>query len=189
MVFQAPGTRRINVHARTINNWRNGRSRPRSLEDPRLLLVLKALAPSQEEMSALARSFEDAEGGGARRRKWPAWGWMRPGRRTLSLAVFAFLALSCLVVFSGLGRSGRTMWMRSRPTSCAFRRKGSSFLIPTTGSSVRPNWTSCQAGSSMSRGTRFLPVTGGRLWKRRRGACNGISIGGRSRTTIKPAGT
>lgn len=103
MVFQAPGARRINVHARTINNWRNGRSRPRNLEDPRLLLVLKALAPSQEEMSALARSFEDAEGGGARRRKWPAWGWMRRGRRTLSLAVFAFLALSCLVVFSAYG--------------------------------------------------------------------------------------
>ncbi|WP_306030045.1 YARHG domain-containing protein [Stappia sp. MMSF_3263] len=101
MSFHTPGARRINVHARTINNWRNGRSRPRSLEDPRLMLVLKVLAPSQEEMDALARSFEDAGADTAHEqdRRFEA-GQTRPGTRKLFLAVFAFLALSGVVMFS-----------------------------------------------------------------------------------------
>ena len=59
MAQQAPGSRRINVHARTINNWRNGRSKPRTLEDPRLELVLKALAPTPEELAVLAGRCND----------------------------------------------------------------------------------------------------------------------------------
>ncbi|MFC5584213.1 YARHG domain-containing protein [Nitratireductor kimnyeongensis] len=101
MSFQKPGARRINVHARTINNWRNGRSRPRSLEDPRLVLVLKALAPSEEEMSALAQSFGSAatETGQVEQGRFLP----RPihrGHQKLYLAAVILIALSSLAIFS-----------------------------------------------------------------------------------------
>ncbi len=101
MGCQRPGARRINVHARTINNWRNGRSRPRTLEDPRLVLVLKALAPSQEEMSTLTQSFENAgtETGQIEQERFlPRH--TRRGHQKLLLAAVILIALSSLVVFS-----------------------------------------------------------------------------------------
>ncbi len=101
MRSQAPGMQRINVHARTINNWRNGRSRPRSLEDRRLVLVLKVLAPSQEEMSALAKAFDQPEPENRsdwRRRSGSALMTMK--RHRLFLASFLVLALSGIVTFA-----------------------------------------------------------------------------------------
>ncbi|PHR19588.1 MAG: hypothetical protein COA37_16775 [Hoeflea sp.] len=51
---QGTAGRRINVHARTISNWRRGKSQPRSPDDQKLKLVLMALNVSDEDLDQVA---------------------------------------------------------------------------------------------------------------------------------------
>ena len=60
MARQPREGRRINVQRKTINNWRNDRSTPRSLSDPQFRLVMAALEPTDEEWSALNATFSSA---------------------------------------------------------------------------------------------------------------------------------
>ena len=59
MRSQDPKQRRINVQRKTINNWRNGRSRPRSLSDAQFQLILDALEIRDRELSVLSKFFEE----------------------------------------------------------------------------------------------------------------------------------
>lgn len=59
MARQSHSGRRINVQRKTINNWRNNRSTPRSLSDPQFRLVMAALEPTDDEWSALKATFSD----------------------------------------------------------------------------------------------------------------------------------
>jgi hypothetical protein len=60
MSLQRPGGKRVNVQARTINNWRNGRSLPRSLTEGQFGLVVSALKLSQDEQERLHECFQKA---------------------------------------------------------------------------------------------------------------------------------
>lgn len=59
MRVQDRQSKRINVQRKTINNWRNNRSMPRSITDRQFQLVLTALDVNEQELSALIR-FIDA---------------------------------------------------------------------------------------------------------------------------------
>lgn len=56
---QKSAGKRINVQARTINNWRNGKSKPRRFDDRQFQLVRTALKLSDAETAALRQAFED----------------------------------------------------------------------------------------------------------------------------------
>lgn len=52
---QSATARRINIHARTISNWRRGKAQPRSADDPKLKLILVALNASNEDLDQVAK--------------------------------------------------------------------------------------------------------------------------------------
>lgn len=58
MRTQARQAKRINVQRKTINNWRNNRSMPRSVTDRQFQLVLTALEVNEKELANLARFFD-----------------------------------------------------------------------------------------------------------------------------------
>jgi len=58
MRVQASQPSRINIQRRTINNWRNNRSMPRSATDLRFQLVIRALDVSDPELTALMRHLD-----------------------------------------------------------------------------------------------------------------------------------
>lgn len=53
MMQQVHTQPRINVQRRTINNWRNGKTMPRSIDDPQLCLVMDALKLDEPEKLAI----------------------------------------------------------------------------------------------------------------------------------------
>lgn len=58
MRAQAHQASRINVQRKTINNWRNNRSMPRSVTDRQFQLVLSALEVNERELANLIRFFD-----------------------------------------------------------------------------------------------------------------------------------
>ncbi|EIM76531.1 hypothetical protein A33O_05130 [Nitratireductor aquibiodomus RA22] len=134
---QTPGTRRINVHARTINNWRNGRSRPRSSEDPRLLLVMKALALSEAEAGALHECLTSpkANEGSSQRSSFT----LNP--RNLSLqkqlaaaAIFTAFLGAALFSVHGLNASKREYVSEIPPDQLRLSKSG--FVLPQSDNQV-----------------------------------------------------
>lgn len=137
MGCQSPGARRVNVHARTINNWRNGRSRPRSSEDPRLLLVMKALALSEAEAGPLYDSLSHP------RAKESA---SQRGNFTLNLknfslqkkpaagAIVAALFVAGVISVYGLGPHGQEYVSEIPPDQLRLSKSG--FVLPQSDSQI-----------------------------------------------------
>lgn len=100
--LQDPMKPRINVQARTINNWRNGRSQPRRSDNRQLVLVLKALNATDEERRQIDRLIRahKVTSQAAKPTPPPA---SRPRNLRLLVAAAGSMAVSISVAFAFLG--------------------------------------------------------------------------------------
>lgn len=134
MARQSHDGRRINVQRKTINNWRNNRSTPRSLSDPQFLLVMAALEPTDEEWRALEATFSS----GTRSNTSDAAEPPVTSRTLLSrhwvMAGFATLCVTAIVFMLILRDSGRNAAYFETIPDGALTLSGEGFVLPESAS-------------------------------------------------------
>ncbi|MFK7844279.1 MAG: YARHG domain-containing protein [Rhodothermales bacterium] len=139
---------RINVQRRTINNWRNNKTMPRSLSDQQFQLVALALKLSDEELkivkdvianesndTTLVRDLEGAEpiGSGTLEAKHIAE--KRSFFNVGSLSAVMVLAVLMTIVIWFLGRNDTSSYLTTIPPT-QLRVSVDGFVIPNSGTIV-----------------------------------------------------
>ena len=133
MQLQTPDGPQLSIQRRTISNWRNGKSAPRSPHDPRLRLVLEALKASEEQqqhiadlISARASASERAGSAGK-----PAETAVGAGSRRWGLTGLAAVFV-CVIVSIGifsLSSDGHATYIETIPED-QLRLSDEGFVLP-----------------------------------------------------------
>lgn len=134
--LQRADGRRVNVQPRTINNWRRGRTRPRSFNDKQLNLVLAALKPSAAEEELLKASLEARHETGVGRAENAQATTSKGGAYYRLAAVIILTALSFALLAYKTGLLNKPQYFLTEIPPAQLRLSPAGFVLPSSNKSV-----------------------------------------------------